>query len=184
VLRTRTIRITILFKLCGPPVPLAGDRNARANLSGNSSLCGVFKVPTLRNIAITSPYFHNGVFTTLQQVVEWYVTRDINNNPLNNVAPVAAGPGGNPYQTSGSFYLDANGAPNLYEYNDLLAAFDSNVNVDEVPYAPVSKGLSQVPAFSSHEIDDLVPFLCPLTDGYDPAHPSAYNRPAQCAGPS
>ncbi len=31
-----------------------------------------FKVPTLRNIALTAPYMHNGVFTTLEQVVEFY----------------------------------------------------------------------------------------------------------------
>jgi cytochrome c peroxidase len=170
--------------LCGPFTPLAGDRNARPNLSANISVCGAFKVPTLRNIAVTSPYFHNGVFSTLHQVVEWYVTRDINNNPLNNSSPVSAGPGGNPYQAVGTFYLAANGTPDLYQYNDLPVSFDSNLNVDEVPYAPASKGLSQVPSLSSNEIDDLVAFLCTLTDGYDPADPSAYNVPAQCAGPS
>lgn len=37
---------------------------------------GKFKVPTLRNIANTAPYTHNGVFTTLQQVVHFYNTRD------------------------------------------------------------------------------------------------------------
>jgi len=38
---------------------------------------GKFKVPTLRNIAITPPYMHNGVFKTLFQVVAFYNTRDI-----------------------------------------------------------------------------------------------------------
>jgi cytochrome c peroxidase len=31
-----------------------------------------FKTPTLRNIALTAPYMHNGVFTTLQEVMEFY----------------------------------------------------------------------------------------------------------------
>ncbi|MBL0145752.1 MAG: cytochrome-c peroxidase [Chitinophagaceae bacterium] len=31
-----------------------------------------FKTPTLRNIAATAPYMHNGVFTTLEDVVEFY----------------------------------------------------------------------------------------------------------------
>ncbi|HEX2778187.1 MAG TPA: cytochrome c peroxidase [Gemmatimonadaceae bacterium] len=31
-----------------------------------------FKTPTLRNIALTAPYMHNGVFTTLEQVVDFY----------------------------------------------------------------------------------------------------------------
>ena len=30
------------------------------------------------------------------------------------------------------------------------------------------------------EIDDLVAFLCTLTDGYDPKNPFAYNVPDQC----
>lgn len=38
---------------------------------------GKFKVPSLRNIAITGPYFHNGCFKTLRQVVVFYNTRDV-----------------------------------------------------------------------------------------------------------
>jgi cytochrome c peroxidase len=37
---------------------------------------GKFKVPTLRNIAVTSPYMHNGVFDDLTEVVNFYNTRD------------------------------------------------------------------------------------------------------------
>ena len=33
---------------------------------------GAFKVPTLRNIELTGPYFHNGSRATLEQVVEFY----------------------------------------------------------------------------------------------------------------
>jgi len=38
---------------------------------------GKFKVPTLRNIAKTGPYMHNGVFATLREVVEFYNSRDV-----------------------------------------------------------------------------------------------------------
>ena len=38
---------------------------------------GKFKVTTLRNIDRTAPYMHNGVFTTLKQVVDFYNTRDV-----------------------------------------------------------------------------------------------------------
>lgn len=31
-----------------------------------------FKTPTLRNVALTAPYMHNGVFKTLEEVVEFY----------------------------------------------------------------------------------------------------------------
>jgi cytochrome c peroxidase len=33
---------------------------------------GAFKVPGLRNVALTAPYMHNGMFTTLEQVVDFY----------------------------------------------------------------------------------------------------------------
>ncbi|RUM64345.1 MAG: cytochrome-c peroxidase [Sulfurospirillum sp.] len=42
---------------------------------------GKFRVPTLRNIAITGPYMHNGVFKTLREVVSFYNTRDVRNWP-------------------------------------------------------------------------------------------------------
>lgn len=41
-----------------------------------SGLRGKFRVPTLRNIDRTAPYMHNGVFTSLREVVEFYNTRD------------------------------------------------------------------------------------------------------------
>lgn len=31
-----------------------------------------FKTPTIRNISLTAPYMHNGIFTTLEEVVEFY----------------------------------------------------------------------------------------------------------------
>ena len=38
---------------------------------------GKFRVPTLRNVAVTAPYMHNGIFKTLFQVVAFYNTRDV-----------------------------------------------------------------------------------------------------------
>jgi len=38
---------------------------------------GKFRVPTLRNVAVTPPYMHNGVFKTLFSVVSFYNTRDL-----------------------------------------------------------------------------------------------------------
>lgn len=166
--------------LCGPLKSPATDVNARPDLAATTSLCGLFKVPTLRNVALTAPYFHNGVFSDLHRVVEWYVTRDINNDTGNNPNPVAAGPGGNPYQAAGSFYLAADGMPDLYEYNDLPVRYDANVNIGEVPYTPPTFGGGQAPTLAPADIDDVVAFLCTLTDGFDPDNPSAYEIPAQC----
>jgi len=166
--------------LCGPFTSSPNDVNARPNLAATASLCGFFKVPTLRNVAITAPYFHNGVFSNLHQVVEWYVTRDINDNTGNNPDPVPAGPGGNPYVAVGTFYTQADGSPDLYEYNDLPVEYDANVNIGEIPYTPPTLGGGQAPTLTPEEIDDIVAFLCTLTDGFDPNNPSAYNVPAQC----
>ena len=38
---------------------------------------GRFKVPTLRNLALTAPYGHNGYFKTMKDIVHFYNTRDV-----------------------------------------------------------------------------------------------------------
>jgi cytochrome c peroxidase len=38
---------------------------------------GKFRTPTLRNIGITAPYMHNGVFDTLAEVIDFYNRRDL-----------------------------------------------------------------------------------------------------------
>lgn len=38
---------------------------------------GRFRIATLRNIAVTAPYMHNGVFKELKTVVHFYNTRDV-----------------------------------------------------------------------------------------------------------
>lgn len=38
---------------------------------------GKFRVPTLRNVELTRPYMHNGVFKTLFSVVAFYNSRDV-----------------------------------------------------------------------------------------------------------
>lgn len=47
---------------------------------------GKFRVPTLRNAAVTAPYMHNGVFQTLYSVVAFYNTRDVAGWPAPEVA--------------------------------------------------------------------------------------------------
>ncbi|NJK33348.1 MAG: methylamine utilization protein [Deltaproteobacteria bacterium] len=44
----------------------------RARITGNLHERGAFKTPTLRNVALTAPYMHDGRFTTLAQVLEHY----------------------------------------------------------------------------------------------------------------
>jgi len=62
----------------------AKDKGLRTQV-GNPSLDGTFKVPSLRNVAVTGPYMHNGVFKNLKTVIHFYNTRDIGGlNPEDN----------------------------------------------------------------------------------------------------
>lgn len=117
--------------LCGPD---------RTDLAARHELCGAFKVPTLRNVAITAPYFHNGKFRTLREVVAFYVRRDTNPEEWYPV-----------------------GVTGIDKFNDLPAELRGNVNTSEKPY---DRAPGQAPALSAQEIDDLVAFLQTLTDGY------------------
>lgn len=44
----------------------------RYNNGLDAAVQGKFKAPTLRNIAITAPYMHDGRFTTLDEVIDFY----------------------------------------------------------------------------------------------------------------
>lgn len=41
-------------------------------VTGQAQDMGVFKVPSLRNVALSAPYMHDGRFATLQEVIEHY----------------------------------------------------------------------------------------------------------------
>jgi cytochrome c peroxidase len=56
---------------------------------------GAFKIPTLRNIALTAPYMHDGRFSTLLQVIEHY-NSGVKNHP--NLSPQLKDINGNPQQ--------------------------------------------------------------------------------------
>jgi cytochrome c peroxidase len=118
--------------LCGPE---------RKDLAAPRDLCGAFKVPTLRNVARTPPYFHNGAFDTLREAVDFYARRDTH--------PEAWYPG------------SANG---IRKFDDLPAALAGAVNSVEVPYDRKAGGR---PALTAAEIDDVVAFLRTLDDGYN-----------------
>lgn len=51
--------------------------NGLGTVTDNTNDNGKFRTPNLRNIAITAPYMHNGVFTTLEEVINFYNRRDL-----------------------------------------------------------------------------------------------------------
>ncbi len=62
-------------------------------LTGRPQDEGLFKVPSLRNIALTAPYMHDGRFATLEEVVEFY-NSGVVNHP--NLSPPLRNPPGGP----------------------------------------------------------------------------------------
>ncbi len=53
-------------------MPNSFDDKGRAGVTNNPEDNYKFKVPTLRNIALTAPYMHDGRFATLDEVIEHY----------------------------------------------------------------------------------------------------------------
>lgn len=119
--------------LCGPD---------RTDLSSRTELCGAFKVPTLRNVATRKVFFHNGAFSSLSEVVRFYVRRDTNPEEWY------------PLGTDGT----------IQKFNDLPPAYRANVNTAEAPY---NRQPGMQPVLSDSEIGDLVRFLGTLSDGYN-----------------
>jgi cytochrome c peroxidase len=60
--------------LQGQPVPDSFATPTGGNVSGGGRVAvdGAFKVPSLRNVALTPPYMHNGGFASLEQVIAFY----------------------------------------------------------------------------------------------------------------
>jgi cytochrome c peroxidase len=116
--------------VCGP---------ARSDLKDHPDLCGLFRTPSLRNVATRGSFFHNGEFHDLKTVVTFYATRDTD---------------------PGRWYPTANGA--VETYNDLPASYHTNV-YDGPPFGLMS---GDKPRLTDAEIDDIVAFLQTLTDGY------------------
>lgn len=52
--------------------PVADGDVGRIAITGNTVHEHSFKTPTVRNIAITGPYMHNGVYQSLEEVVDFY----------------------------------------------------------------------------------------------------------------
>lgn len=82
---------------------------------------GKFKVPTLRNVAVTGPYMHNGVFQDLHTVVAFY---DHFNNPKRSVNPETGKSWGVPEVSKNIDLATLEAAPALNDQRiDALVAF-------------------------------------------------------------
>jgi cytochrome c peroxidase len=126
--------------LCGP---------LRQDLTGHPEYCGLFRTPSLRNVALRRRFFHNGVFGSLREVLGFYAERDIHPE---------------------KFYAhDTRG--HVIAYDDLPPQYRNNI--DREP--PFDRKAGDKPALTSEEIDDIIAFLRTLTDGWTPSVAAAAN---------
>jgi cytochrome c peroxidase len=73
-----------------------GADSGRAHITGRTTDVGRFKVPSLRNVALTAPYMHDGRFTTLEQVLAHYDHGVVASPSLDTALRPAGGPLGIP----------------------------------------------------------------------------------------
>jgi cytochrome c peroxidase len=58
-------------------VPSRGEKDAGLGARIGAEGLGQFRAPSLRNVALTAPYMHNGSIASLQEVMEFYNKRDL-----------------------------------------------------------------------------------------------------------
>ncbi|NML45043.1 c-type cytochrome [Ramlibacter sp. G-1-2-2] len=114
--------------LCGP---------ARTDKADNKWYCGMFRTPTLRNVATRQVFFHNGRFHTLDEALRFYVQRDTDPQ---------------------KWYPHPGGEQ---QFDDLPPKYQSNVDRRT---APMTNRKGGKPVWSEEEIGDVVAFLKTLND--------------------
>jgi cytochrome c peroxidase len=114
---------------------------ARPGFEARNDLCGMFRVPSLRNVALRGVFFHNGRFTSLRDVVAFYAQRD----------------------TSPEKFYPKRADGSVDKFDDLPPSLRANVNTRDAPY---DRQPGQAPALTESEIDDVVAFLRTLSDGW------------------
>ncbi len=119
---------------CGP---------IRKDIAEQTQFCAMFKTPTLRNTALRKVFFHNGVFHTLKEVMDFYNFRDTNPE---KVYPVGAD-------------------GKVQKYNDIPPQYHANVDVVDPPF---NRHPGDKPAMTEQDEADIIAFLQTLNDGYKP----------------
>ncbi|CAM3801374.1 Cytochrome-c peroxidase [Bordetella sputigena] len=146
-----------------------------------SRFCGMFKAPTLRNVALRQAFFHNGVIHSLEQAIRFYNTRDTNPElwypTVGGKALKPGDPGYDPdYPTYGLITVQyAKGTGRVEKYNDLPRQYWANIDT-QMPLDGRAAGSK--PPMSEQDVHDLICFLNTLTDDY---RPGAAPSPAQRA---
>jgi cytochrome c peroxidase len=119
--------------LCHLPPNFTDDGFHNIGLAGNGGtedlgryahrkvavLKGAFKTPTLRDIALTAPYMHNGQYRTLEEVIDHYIRGgDRKDNLSKNLQPLL---------------LDANEKADLIAFMNSLTGTHDPVQIPRLP---------------------------------------------------
>jgi len=118
------------------------QRKDHSGKAATPGLCGMFKTPTLRNVATRKAFFHNGQIATLEEAVRFYATRDTHPE---------------------RWYPTVKGR--VQKFNDLPQQYHVNIDT-QMPLDGRAAG--SAPAMNEQDIQDLLAFLSILTDGYRP----------------
>jgi cytochrome c peroxidase len=119
--------------LCGP---------VRSDQSAEKKYCGMFKTPTLRNVATRGAFFHNGRFHRLEDALRFYVERDA---------------------LPEKWYPHPGGK---LQFDDVPEELQDNVDhIDP----PLTQARGDKPVWSDEDIRNVVAFLKTLDDGYVPS---------------
>jgi len=118
--------------LCGP---------TRTDYANSKDYCGLFKTPSLRNVAEKKRFFHNGVFHSLEDVMHFYVERETKPEKWY------------PKRVDGQ----------IDKYDDIPKEHHGNVDIADAPF---DRKQGDKPALDDAEIADVVAFLKTLSDGY------------------
>ena len=119
--------------ICGPE-----REDAYAKQAGN---CGLFKTPSLRNVAMRQAFFHNGVYHQLDEVLRFYAERDLHPEKF--------------YPRRADGKVDV--------YNDLPPRYRANLDTVDAPF---DRKPGETPALDEAEQKDIIAFLGTLSDGW------------------
>ncbi|MGB7077767.1 MAG: cytochrome c peroxidase [Xanthobacteraceae bacterium] len=118
--------------ICGP---------YRSDMASDPQYCGLFMTPTLRNAATRHAFFHNGVFSSLKQVLNFYDFRDTEPGKI--------------------YPRGFDGA--VQKFNDLPPRYLANIDVADPPF---NRKLGDTPAMTEQDEADVITFINTLVDGY------------------
>jgi cytochrome c peroxidase len=120
--------------ICGP---------YRTDIAKQTQYCGMFATPTLRNVANRRVFLHNGIYHSLQQVLDFYNFRDTEPQKIY------------PRRSDGT----------IAQFDDLPPRYRANIDESDPPFG---RKLGAESAMTPQDEADIIAFLQTLTDGDRP----------------